>query len=631
MKRFSEISSKLFGFAMVMILVTGASSCIKGTGEKIEYLPVKSDKDSNWGMIGSDGKILFNDEFKNEPSMVVNNIFTVKEGKGYSVYTIEENKPKIVKGLEELADAGVMSEGVIPVSKKGSRIEYYDASGKNKFTLEPIKGHEIVGVSALFTEDRAVFATDEGKYGMINSDGKVVVEPKYGGISYIHDGYAIATEWLDPQKQAEAEEKEVEIHQYLIDLNGKEVFKVKGFSIIGQMQNGLIPAIKSDRYGYINKKGEFTKLPEKVKGMHLFNGKCFTFSNDEGKWGVMNIEGEIIVRPKYEGILLLTEKTFIAQADSEKFYIVNDEDERVKELDDAKNAFPIKELAKMYYGLDSDFNLIVNEGDNEYKLYTADGEAIDKKDYYEIGFNLTSWVVSDYFDASAAAKKLTDYVDDNGFDKVQLGQPLYKYIKGGSPSNYTGTDKYYFENLGSGYRYSLSGYAYTNSYVAKSTPVYRTETYGYYYTYSYQVFDHYNYSWNQSAVVDYINVTMNVLAEGQFGAVKSATANALKAKGFKVTKEDKSYSVLSNGKTVVFLSLSSSDDSSSMMMRMYKEADWSKVSASMINSANERYKSAVSDKANLKDEDEALEDSIAVEEVIDYPVAETAVAVEDVW
>ena len=60
------------------------SACSSGNRieEKIEALAFKSDKNDKWGLISTDGKILFEDEFERTPSMVFNGRYFVTNKNG---------------------------------------------------------------------------------------------------------------------------------------------------------------------------------------------------------------------------------------------------------------------------------------------------------------------------------------------------------------------------------------------------------------------------------------------------------------------------------------------------------------------------------------------------------------------
>ena len=211
------MKSRLFLFLMSIVTVCLFLSCSKETKNyTIEYIPYKMDKDDNWGMLKPDGTPLFKDEFEGTPSVVINGVFTVTDKNGVSVYTVGE-KPKPIKDCENLKSAGIMSEGIIPIVKKGERIKYIDINGKEKFTLMPYKNKEIEEVSSKFYEGLALIRTSENKYGWINNKGKVVIEPKYAGFYvYFSNGVAIM---LKKTKDKEGKEKYIKV---IIDKSGKE-------------------------------------------------------------------------------------------------------------------------------------------------------------------------------------------------------------------------------------------------------------------------------------------------------------------------------------------------------------------------------------------------------------------------
>lgn len=129
----------LFVFAAVAAVFTFIS-CDKSSSEqlKAEYLPFKTDEKDAWGLLGKDGKPLFKDEFDGEISPSINGVFAVETKNGISIYRTSE-KPELIKGCEDLKAVGMMNEGLIPIVRKGQRIEYVDKDGKTKFVLNPHK------------------------------------------------------------------------------------------------------------------------------------------------------------------------------------------------------------------------------------------------------------------------------------------------------------------------------------------------------------------------------------------------------------------------------------------------------------------------------------------------------------
>lgn len=593
------------------------SSCQKEKNE-LNYLPCKTDKESNWGMVGPDGQMLFDDEFENQPSAVMNGLFYVKENNGYSVYAAEA-KPRLIGDLEGLADVGFLSEGVIAASRKGERISFFDKDGNQQFTLEPIKGKEITSVSGYFMDERATILNEDGECGVIDAKGNVIVEPKYAWVSRYSGGFAIAKpmEYADSMKNVTYE---------LIDKKGEVITKIEGYDspfpydYKWNPSYGFIAAKKGDRWGIINKEGEFSKLPSKVAWISNLNKKYVIFKSDDSKFGVMTHDGEIVVRAKYKSIDFATDDTFVCESDSEKWYIVNNKDERTAEIEDITD---ISQYTERSAGLNysTGFELIGHDK-TDYYLFKNNGEKVTKTEYYEIGasmLNAFSWVFTDYFNATAAAKKLVSKVTDNGYADVTLGSPLYKYFSG-SPKDYTATDRYEIPDLKGGFRYGIWGIAFSDNDIAISTPVYRTERY--YWT-SYQVFDHYSYSWNQKALCDYINVGISAESKDCYQELKSGAIAALKEKGFNVMTDEDAYALLQKGETVALLrTLGYHEEKLIFQMLLMTSTYWEKDGKEDIEYTIECYNEIIGKKDNNSAEIVDGEYDVVVEEVAVEEVAE---------
>lgn len=573
----NSIASAALGLLAALCLAS--CSGFGGSGPEMTYLPVKTDKNSNWGMVGPDGKLLFEDEFEDKPTPVFGGVFAVKESKGYSIYAADA-KPRIIGDLENLTDVGIMSEGVIPATRKGERIGFYKADGKLAFTLEPVNNKEIIQVSSYFRDGVAVILDEDGNYGAINSSGKVIIEPKYANLGEFSDGLAVATPKADPAQTDTMDETESII--VIINKKGEELAKLRDATIYGPAHDGLFAGNKNNRYGFFNKKGEFKKMPEKVKEIGMFNSKYFTFCNDEGKWGVMDMDGEIVTRPKYEDVtILLPGDKFLCESDNKKTYIVNTSDERITTFEDIEVG-PIGS-AWEYLGWRTEFGFVGEEG-HSISFYNEKGESTIKNDFYEIGLQFNQSVMSDYLNIDGAAEKLAAYLSDNSYDKVVIGSPISKYVKG-EPRDYTRTDTYYFPDLSGGYRYNLNGYAYTDKYIAKAEPVYTTQNY---WGYTYRTIDHYNYTWDETAMVDRIHIDLSISASGFFSKAKEAVVNAIKAKGFSVTTNEKAYTLLSKGNTRIFVA-PYGRSSSDVTIDMYSTTGWDSVADKKIDSANNNY------------------------------------------
>lgn len=81
-----------FLLLIVSLLLFG---CNKDQTE-ISHYPVKAERDAHyWSFVDNEGKLVLEDAFENCPSPVIDGIFSVQEGDGFSLYEFDEKKPKL--------------------------------------------------------------------------------------------------------------------------------------------------------------------------------------------------------------------------------------------------------------------------------------------------------------------------------------------------------------------------------------------------------------------------------------------------------------------------------------------------------------------------------------------------------
>lgn len=516
---------------------------------KVEYLPFKSEKDENWGMIGADGKILFKDEFDKNYSVspVINGVFNVRNKKGLvSVYTATE-KPKVIDGCEDLKDAGVMSEGIIPIVRKGERIKYVNGNGKEYFTLTPYKGHEIEEVSPVFHDKLAYIKTDEGKYGFINTSGKVVIGPKYDEVSDFNDGYAWAV-----KKVKNKDNKDEKIF-YIINKSGKEIKKLKkDINIESRYRNNYFLASmgeKDKQLVLLDKNGDiFKKFPSKITDINDYDDKTYIYKNKEDKWGINSMKDDkTIIRAKYES-LSKTENEYLAKK-NDKFLLIDEKDNKIKELD---------ESYEYVFYLDDWKNLIATDKDGKCELLNLKGEEISKDSYILglVDFLATFLnVTSDYFNATSVAKLITDKITDTGIGNIHFNDNVFSLLpEYASPYSYRNENTFSIDGtecgLPSGNKYETGLFIFTNKAIAQEH--YSYETY-YYWTYK-------NYEgtyFNKDIKAKWLMLPVVLKTSNGIKDLETLAKNIysnMKAKGFKVIASESSIaSKLSKNGTFLYI------------------------------------------------------------------------------
>lgn len=138
----------------------------------------------------------------------------------------------------------------------------------------------------------------DGKMGIIDKKGKVLIEPKYEELSFN------PKETKGTLIKAKSEEK-----YGFINLKGKWVINPK-YDNCGLFSNGLASVLINGRVGFIDTNGKlvidpnFDVFPKARYGdyhnIYTFNdcGLCIVQNN--GRFGVIDKKGEFIIEPKYD-------------------------------------------------------------------------------------------------------------------------------------------------------------------------------------------------------------------------------------------------------------------------------------------------------------------------------------------
>lgn len=354
---------KYLFFVMAVLLL---ASCNKNS---LQYMPFQSDKDGDWGMISPDGKVLFDDEFKEEPTVALHDRFFAKNNDGkWELYSTDEKPQQI--GSKEYDEAGAFIENVAPVVAKGKRIQFIDKTGEVKFELDKAGGKPVLDCTN-FSDGVAIIHTSEG-YGCIDTEGKVIVEPRYAQIWPAGDGKIVAIK--NKYKDSEREDAKVTV----LSTKGEELseFSMKKFSnIYGTYQDGvmIVAESRSDdeiHCGLIDQNGDYVVSPSsKVNAISDVRGDKFIYTNDD-EFGLMNTKGEVIIRAKYK-VLAFSGKDglyFAAKGDDMELGLINEKDENVTKFD-YDNAIKFRgSLAPVKDGDNS--WIFINDKGEEQKLKT---------------------------------------------------------------------------------------------------------------------------------------------------------------------------------------------------------------------------------------------------------------------
>lgn len=287
----------LFG-ALCAGMMTSCS-LVGGGSDSADAVPFQSSENGRWGMIKPDGKVLFEEEYKNRPTLSYNERFGVKNSDNlWEIYTATEKPEKVGEEYTQLSD---FKYGVALSVKKDERIKIIDRDGGTVATLEKSNGKNITRCFS-FYEGLAMFMTDDAA-GVIDTKGKIIVEAqKFFSALPVTSDRIIAIE----KKYQNKETKERVLT--ILDGSGKEVSKVKCNKydeVNAIMGNSELLAVTQNndgevRCGLIDMNGEVVAKPSpKIKNIVANRNDNFIFSDGEN-CGVMKSTGEIVIRAKYD-------------------------------------------------------------------------------------------------------------------------------------------------------------------------------------------------------------------------------------------------------------------------------------------------------------------------------------------
>lgn len=395
----------LFLLCMITFLL---SACSHKEG-KVSYLAFKTDIEDRWGLIDLEGKILFEDEFQEEPTAIMNDRFFVKNSNGlYECYTIEAKPQKIGK---EYVAIQPFIEDVTPVVEKDQPISFIDKSGKTVFTFDKYENKAVMNITN-FVEGLAVFRTEDGLYGYVNTKGEVVIKPQYISASIFQENIALITDKND-KKLAINRKGEI-----LFDIHLSQICTMSLY------HNGMLLFCNEDDFdqmGCLNNKGEKVIKPSsRINKLGLFEGEVAPFQKD-GYWGFIDKKGEVLVRAKYQDVDFYN-SDFACVKDKERWGIIDYNGEILCDFEyDKIYPFYNREYA---YARSHDY----------YVLIDKTGKEISKKEYAQIGTDyftseyLGRMIESDYLDYEAVLRKELN-ITLIGIDSVSFKDSPEKIFK----------------------------------------------------------------------------------------------------------------------------------------------------------------------------------------------------------
>jgi hypothetical protein len=375
---------------VLTIIVASCGNSSKNSA--ITHIPVQLKVDGNWSFLDIEtGAILFEGEFKKMPSVVTEGVFTTRNDEGEIFYNKIEDEKVFKQIAGPFKSASLMNQGLAIVCKAESHLSAINDKGEDVFTLEPQDG--IVIKQAGQCIDGLIKFEDENQlWGFLDKNGKIAIKPQFDYVDDFHNGLARATMHSDNKDK------------FVIINKSGEVESEIDKGLVGHLGNGIVAYSDNKKEFGVLKIGKV--LEKKISASSKF--EIISVQNDdifyasENSWGLLNEDGEILIRAKYEFLTRLDGETFLGIKKDGKdveYEILNAKGEVVKK----------DEIDSRNYGafnLHSNGRVMLKDG-KEFQLINAKGENVGNNpikewggvnDIIRIESNMSDLVESDYFD-----------------------------------------------------------------------------------------------------------------------------------------------------------------------------------------------------------------------------------------
>ncbi len=380
MKHLSFIICHLaFGAAL---LLTGCAmktetSTSESTKFELEYFAFQEEAGGKWGLMNLDGEVAVEPTYKGAVTACLNDRFVVfhVNSELYTLYAIGEEPRKI----GTYKDIGGFTGDLCPVVDRKNCIKYIDKEGNTAFELNEVEGVKVMRAFN-FVCGRAMVLLEDGTWGYIDDNGETAIPFKYSDAWNFKEGLAVV--YLDDPDEEGAE-------WAVIDTEGEVLF-TKAFSDLDPVAHvyydGLLGTKKNDgeqsQVVFLDRDGNTVlELQEGIITGYVFNGKFLFFNSESEKTGLMDTQGNVLLKDKYKK-LNFNGKLLAGKASGNRYYLLDTQGEKLCRLPSGDVLF-FEPQFKQY-----DKRLLVGTIEDGYVLVDDEGNEV-----------MTDFEIHDYTDS----------------------------------------------------------------------------------------------------------------------------------------------------------------------------------------------------------------------------------------
>lgn len=356
---------KYFTKITISLLFIVLSSCSSSIDKGIDMSYIPCENDDEMGFLDKEGKFHAMSSIENDLSGVINGYYFAD----YNLYKcgsdIQDTSNIVIR---DISQAGIMNDGLIPVCKEFQNIDVMKEDGTLAFTLSKYCGEDVSHCFS-YSDSKMRVLLDNGNYIYIDKEGKMLFEKEYAWATDFKKGHAIVQ--LKGQNR----------HLFsLIDNTSTPIFTFESddtddITISHDLE--LLCGKENEKIVIYDFKGKrVLDCPSKVYRIQNFLEDGFIFCNDDDEFGVMSYTGEVMIKAKYDQ-LVVNGLNFLASLDDE-VDLIDKKDVVIKRFDGEK----IIDFRTCGF----DFPNIIEDDDDNLTIIDESGDVI--ADDLELDFDI---------------------------------------------------------------------------------------------------------------------------------------------------------------------------------------------------------------------------------------------------
>lgn len=290
-----------------------------GASGDAEYISVQLDDSKMWSLLDvNKGEMVFTDEFFAPVTSVEKGAFFMQTDEGsFDLYRLSDTKNKLNRDSYTFV-TNFNKHGYAIVRVKSEPWQIIDTKGSTIATLD-----KNANISSGFSDDGlAVFVNKDGLCGFVNEQGQITITPKFKAVRPFCDGVAVV---LSKNEGGKA-------YFDVIDTRGETLFKFNTgqYSDISDYHQNHAFAVEGDHIVLLDKQGQKVAAVgsgSSISDLSYSDGK-FIYSDGEF-YGVKDLEGNILLRAKYNKLQFVGGSKLLARSSNGKYGVVNPADDVV--------------------------------------------------------------------------------------------------------------------------------------------------------------------------------------------------------------------------------------------------------------------------------------------------------------